>query len=304
MDVDLGYLPHGQRHRDTHFSNNLLQQFYPIVKPYIPSKSLFRKHFIEEKTRQWDIFKRTEKIEKSFKFIKSENLAGIGNRLDKDYIPTPNDGNVLNGIAIKLHSLLNETENILGEIKAHDQSLFVRNGQTLAREWHKIHTSSNLKFIASLSGNKSEMTTVLSRVEAAAKRFTTMCGKRSGYSKSVAVKKRKNERNNEKRKAKIFKTNVEQLASYLLTDEGQLMLNKGQVIIDSDIKVDRERPLEITAARARHLVHLLNTATFSHEARCTILDLVPDSLAKTLLEQMDGTDDTDSGSESDVDIAE
>ena len=89
------------------------------------------------------------------------------------------------------------------------------------------------------------------------------------------------------------------------------MLNEGLVIHDCDIKVNREQPLSITASKLKHLVHLLNTGNFSHEARCTIVDLVPDSLSTDLLKKMDeqndqtmleSTSDSCDGQETNTDI--
>ena len=156
-DVDLGYLPHGEKHGDTCFSNNLLQRFYPLVKTFIPSKTFFRNNFIEERCRQWKIFKKKENIEKSYQFLKSDNMASVGNRLDKGYIPTPNDGTVLSAVAIKLDSLLKKIETLIDEIKMHDQSLFGTNGLCLKRKWEQFHHTCNEEFITSLMQLKSEV---------------------------------------------------------------------------------------------------------------------------------------------------
>ncbi|CAB4001856.1 Hypothetical predicted protein [Paramuricea clavata] len=199
-DVDLGYLPHGEKHRDTCFSNNLLQRFYPLVKTFMPSKTFFRKNFIEERCRQWKIYKKKEKIEKSYQFLKSDNMASIGNRLDKGYIPTPNDGTVLSAVAIKLDSLLKEIVTLIDEIKMHDQSLFETNGLCLKRKWKQFHHTCNEEFITSLMQLKSEVNELLSRVQETSTKFSTVCRKRSSHGKSCAAKKRKNNRKNEKRK--------------------------------------------------------------------------------------------------------
>ena len=58
----------------------------------------------------------------TFEFLKSENMAGIGPRLDVGYVPKPNDANVLTGVADKLHTLLEKVDNLVDEIKTHDQS--------------------------------------------------------------------------------------------------------------------------------------------------------------------------------------
>ena len=45
-------------------------------------------------------------------------MVGVGNQLEKDYIPHPNDGNVLAGVDKKIHHLLNQEESQINEIKA------------------------------------------------------------------------------------------------------------------------------------------------------------------------------------------
>ena len=62
-------------------------------------------------------------------------MAGVGNRLEKGYIPQPNDGNVLAGVDKKIHRLLDQEESQINKIKAHDQSLFNTNGRTLKHEY-------------------------------------------------------------------------------------------------------------------------------------------------------------------------
>ena len=129
MDVDLGYLPYGEKHEDTKFSNNLLKSFYPLVRSFIPSKHLFRKRFMEEKCRQWQIYKKKKAFEKS------DNMASIGNRLEEGYVPKTNDGNVLAGVSVKLASLLEKIKTLIAEIRSHDQSLFEANGRCLKQKW-------------------------------------------------------------------------------------------------------------------------------------------------------------------------
>ena len=86
------------------------------------------------------------------------------------------------------------------------------------------------------------------------------------------------------------------------------MYKQGQYIHDSDLKLDREQPMSITASQVRHLLHLLNTCEFSHEARCTIVDLVPDKLTEKLFHQLEGDEDmedsTDNSSSDEADNTE
>ena len=51
---------------------------------------------------------------------------------------------------------------------------------------------------------------------------------------------------------------MEQLLSYLLTEDGIHDLKEGLIVHDCDIKVDREQPLAITASNIKHIVHVNN----------------------------------------------
>ena len=306
-DTDLGWLPNKGSHRDTQFSNNLLKEFYSYAGLLVASKTLFRKYFTQEKLRQWDLFKRKEKVEKSYGFLKSENMSGVGNRLEKGYIPRPNDGNALTGVAEKMHHLLDQVESQINEIKEHDESLFNTNGRTLKHEWQMFHHISNVRLIESLSDMSKEMSSLLSRVEQAAKKFSRAVKNTSGHRNS-ASKKRRNDKKNKNKKTQRFQRNVEKMVNYLLSEEGQKVYNEGKVIYDSDLKIDRELPLSLTASKIRPLVHLLNTANFSHYARCTIVDLIPSTLTTKLLNEMDGDDEdiqscSDGSSDTDIDMS-
>ena len=102
---------------------------------------------------------------------------------------------------------------------------------------------------------------------------------------------------------------MEKVVNYLLSEEGQKVYKEGKVIYDSDLKTDRELPLFIAASKIRPLVHLLDTANFSHYARCTIVDLVSSTLTTKLLDEMDGDDEdipscSDDSSHTEIDMSE
>ena len=83
-NVELGYLPNGSQ-ADVVFSNKLLERFYSTTRTHFSHKSQFRKVFIQEKNRQWDIKKRKDNIEKQFAFLRSDNPAAVGKRLGFSY---------------------------------------------------------------------------------------------------------------------------------------------------------------------------------------------------------------------------
>lgn len=156
------------------------------------------------------MLKRKEKIEKSYGFVKSENMAGVGNPLEEGYIPRPNDGNVLTGVVEKIHHLLDQVESQINEIKEYDESLFNTNERTLKHEWQMFHHISNARLIESLSDMSKEMSSLLSRVEQAATKFTRVVKNKSEYRNS-ASKKRRNDKKNQKKKTQRFQGNVEKM---------------------------------------------------------------------------------------------
>ena len=165
---------------------------------HIPRKSLFRKYFIQEKCRQWNIQKQEDKLEQTFQFLQSENRAAIGNRLQEGYIPKPNDANVLADVAKKLSSLLTKVDELVNEIKCHDESIFDDKGLALKKKWCRMHHDCNKKYIASLRQTRVEINNVLQKVEALSKRFSEVCKQRCGSKRSIVSSKRKNDKNNEK----------------------------------------------------------------------------------------------------------
>ena len=156
------------------------------------------------------MFKRKEKIEKRYGFVKSENMAGVGNPLEEGYIPRPNDGNVLTGVVEKIHHLLDQVESQINEIKEYDESLFNTNGKTLKHEWQMFHHISNARLIESLSDMSKEMSSLLSRIEQAATKFTRVVKNKSEYRNS-ASKTRRNDKKNQKKKTQRFQGNVEKM---------------------------------------------------------------------------------------------
>jgi hypothetical protein len=110
-DTEWGYLPNGNQ-ADIIFSNNLLEWFYNTSRKHFPRKSQFRKVFIQEKNRQWDIKKKKDKIEKQYTFLSSDNPAAVGMRLNSSYVPKPNDRVVLRNVGEHLSTLLDDANSL------------------------------------------------------------------------------------------------------------------------------------------------------------------------------------------------
>ena len=82
-----------------------------------------------------------------------------------------------------------------------------------------------------------------------------------------------------------FKHNVEKLFVQICGEDIRSLYVSRDLIPDYEIIVDREKYLDITKSKLKHFVHILQY--FDHNARCTLVDLVPDELGKDLLSLMD-----------------
>ena len=283
-DPDLGYFINAT-HENTKFSNNLLEKFHAATRMHFSSKASFRKAFITEKARQWNIHKKKQKIEKSLKFWKSDNPAAIGKRLDKGFIPKPNDSHVLENVKGRLTGIRNEIDFLVKDIKAHDDKLFDEKGINLKLNWTQFCHESNKVVLEELQSIHCSIVQLEGECQIAVEHFQRICGsaKKFNHSSSSAIKKHKakNAKKNEKVVRKRFEKNVEMLLNHICTKEAREYTDHGFYIPDYEIKVSREQPIHITKSKLKHLVHILDL--FSHQARCTILDLVPDELNKDLL---------------------
>lgn len=240
---------------------------------------LFRQAFFKEKTRQWEITKQKEKNGKAFAFLGSDNPAAIGKRLDQGYVPKINDSSVIGEVGKRLVLLKTGIENLTNEIKTHDQALFDNEGRHVKLDWTQFSHDSNLKFIEELRALQANIKQMADKCKEAAERFKRIYGAREKSSIGALGKKKKK---NKKRKEKIFKRNVEKLFDQICSPEvREEYIANGFLIADCEIKVDREGYLRITKSKLKHLVYLLDH--FSHHAKCTLLDLVPDEFGSDLL---------------------
>ena len=135
-DTEIGDLPHST-HADALFSNDLLKEFYSSSTNNFSDKRQFRQR-IKEKVRQWELRKKIVKIEKSYNFLSSSNAAAIGNRLQSNYVPKPNDATILFEVGKRLAKLSSDTKDLINAINEDDQSLFDKQGRHLKTSQSKF----------------------------------------------------------------------------------------------------------------------------------------------------------------------
>ena len=153
-------------------------------------------------------------------------MAGVGNRLEEGYVPRPNDGNVLAAVVDRIRGLLDQVENLITEIKAHDQSLFDTNGRTLKHKWQMFHHISNSRLIELLSDMRKEMTSLVSKAEVVAKTFITVFQNKSGL-KNIASKKKKTNKKIKTGKQRGFKRIWSRLSIIISPKKAERCTKKG-----------------------------------------------------------------------------
>ena len=186
-------------------------------------------------------------------------------------------------------------ENLTNEIKTHDHALFDNQGRHPKLDWTQFSHDCNLKFIEELRALHANIQQMADKCKEAAEQFKRIYGAREKSSSSGTLrKKKKKNKKNEKTKEKIFKQNVEKLFDQICSQEiREEYIANGFLIPDCEIKVYREGYLRITKSKLKHLVYLSDH--FSHGAKCTLLDLVPDEGGSSGVR----IDSDESGSEAD-----
>ena len=165
-----------------------------------------------------------------------------------------------------IENLTNETTN--------DQALFDNQGRHLKLDWTQFSHDCNLKFIEELRALHANIQQMADKCKEAVEGFKHIYGAREKSSSSGSLRKK----NKKKKRRRKMRRQKKKISSEMLKLFDQIC---SQEVRDCEIKVDREAYLCITKSKLKHLVYLLDH--FSHRAKCTLLDLVPDEFGSDLL---------------------
>jgi hypothetical protein len=156
-------------------------------------KKQFRKVFIQEKIRQWEIKTKKDKIENSYKVLSSDNRAAVGNRLDPSYIPKTNVYIVLINVGERLATLTDDAHSLKKEIKKDDKSLFDDQGIHFKFPCDNFSHSNNLVLCEEMTMlcSNIHVTKLKDKCETTASRFRHVTGgKKRGSSRSTIKNKK------------------------------------------------------------------------------------------------------------------
>ena len=91
-DEDLGWFPN-PKGEYTEFSNSILPKFYFSFWTTCPYKEHFRRCFVTERKRQWDVHEALKAINHKLAFVTSDNPAVAGRFMEKNFSAKRHDGN-------------------------------------------------------------------------------------------------------------------------------------------------------------------------------------------------------------------
>ncbi|CAC5356542.1 unnamed protein product [Mytilus coruscus] len=139
------------------YYNSILPNFYQSFWPYYPDPKQFKKAFIMERSRQYNINTQTESISKKIQYMLSDNPACVGKFMTSDdYTPKPGDRAIIKLNRDNTEDLKVLVERVESDVNTHDSSLFINSGRKL-KSGRDCHHSFN-NFI------KNELSTLKTRL--------------------------------------------------------------------------------------------------------------------------------------------
>lgn len=171
--------------------------FYSSYWPYYPDIQQFRKAFIVERARQYEIVNSLERVEKKYKYLLSDNPACVGRMMKHNYIPKPTDTPAIQQLQTVTSVLLANVEKIDSTLESHDDSLFLLGGRKLKSGRRSMHDFNSNKRLTTV-----EMKLKLQQLDKELEQKKELCESVWAEKKTVseAKKRKNNEYKTEKRR--------------------------------------------------------------------------------------------------------
>ncbi|VDH92671.1 Hypothetical predicted protein, partial [Mytilus galloprovincialis] len=129
----LGWFPHPKGKRCMFF-NNLLPNLYNSAWTYLPNVTTFRKYFLTEGSRQYNLIRKIETIEERCAYICGDNPSSIGDLLKGSFV-RPGDGSRIKFNITNIDKCIEDCSELLNKTKSDDLNLFNENGRTLKKQY-------------------------------------------------------------------------------------------------------------------------------------------------------------------------
>jgi hypothetical protein len=261
-------------------SNALLEDFHSKAWNALPDPELFKKKFMKECNRQWDIISQQDHIQNSFEYIHGNNPNAVGDLLAGRNLK-PGDQKGLDYNLTKLQNLENIIKNVQHSIQGNEAIIHDLSGRTLLKDYLIVEHNFNVK-----------MTTVLYKLNENVLKTMEECSVllknsgifseniRSGHGgRSVTGRIKKNtshsKRKATKRKFKRLEENCQYISKnlcHILVSVEYLDLKNVKNMNDL-LRKNNDQPtntIDVSCVQTVGLKH--NFVTF--EAKCVILDNV------------------------------
>jgi hypothetical protein len=142
-DTKLGWFPNTKNDK-CKLSNTLLEDFHSKAWNALPDPELFKKKFMKECNRQWDIISQQDHIQNSFEYIHGNNPNAVGDLLAGRNLK-PGDQKRLDYNLTKLKNLANIIKNVQHSIQGNEAIIHDLSGRTLLKDYLIVEHNFNVK---------------------------------------------------------------------------------------------------------------------------------------------------------------
>ena len=236
-DEDLGWFPN-PKGEYTEFSNSILPKFYLSFWTTCPYKERFRRCFVTERKRQWDVREALKGINQKLAFVTSDNPAAAGRFMQENFNAKRHDATTIRNNTDELLKLKVKIDELNAKVTEDDNALFDASGRHI-KSGQKVSHDSNREFLESLKSIKETVGETMELLEKARDKVASIFPLKQGNAlKRKSRMQKQNRHKSEKRRRLRYKENEEAIKRKILQIQGdtELTLDK-DFVIDHDILI-------------------------------------------------------------------
>ena len=144
-DEDLGWFPN-PKGEYTEFSNSILPKFYLSFWATCPYKERFRRCFVTERKRQWEVREALKAINHKLAFVTSDNPAAAGRFMEENFSAKRHDATTIKNNIDDLCKLKVKIDELNAKVTEDDNALFNSNGRHI-KSGHKFSHDTSFRFL-------------------------------------------------------------------------------------------------------------------------------------------------------------